>query len=372
MAKASSAILSRVKAADVIIEVRDARIPFTSASALTATPDMARKPRIIVFTKADLALDALRPRVAEHFARASSTSAPGVPPIATLYTSNVSTGRSNARALLALVDRMPCPSRRFKEAGTMLMVVGVSNVGKSTLINALKNAAGGLRESKGAKTGAAPGITRGVSSFLVRPAPSPVYVLDTPGVLSPHAAGVDAGMKLLLCGVLPEKTAPWEVQAEFIMHYIEGLGPAAMKRVCTALGLSRTFPADEASTALAELAARLQTVGSKGEPDLAAAARYIVKEFQRGALGKFVLDPLPLSPLMPLPAPVPAGAAGAVDSRSSDSSKGRGAHEAVEREKVVSDGAHRHHGVGDGASAEGGRAAVRASAVGGQAAEHQP
>lgn len=302
MAKASAAIISRAKAADVIIEVRDARIPFTSASAIVATPDIARKPRIIVLTKADLALDALKPRVEEAFARATATASPGAPPISVLYTSNVTAGRSNARALLSLVDRMPCPSRRFKEAGTILMVVGVSNVGKSTLINALKNAAGGVRDSKGAKTGAAPGITRGVSSFCVRPSPSPVYVLDTPGVLSPHAAGVDAGMRLLLCGILPEKTAPWEAQAEFILHYVQGLGQAAMKRVCTALGLSRVYSADDAPAALAELAARLQSVGSKGEPDLAAAARHVVREFQRGALGRFVLDAIPA----PTPVPSPS------------------------------------------------------------------
>lgn len=301
MAKASSAIISRAKAADVIIEVRDARIPFTSASALVATPDIARKPRIIVLTKADLALDALKPRVEEAFTRATA-SCPGAPPISVLYTSNITAGRSNARALLSLVDRMPCASRRFKEAGTMLMVVGVSNVGKSTLINALKNAAGGVRGSKGAKTGAAPGITRGVSSFCVRPSPAPVYVLDTPGVLSPHAAGVDAGMRLLLCGVLPEKTAPWEAQAEFIFHYVQGLGQPAMRRVCAALGLSRVYAADDAAAALAEVAARLQSVCAKGQPDLAAAARHIVREFQRGALGRFVLDAIPASePPSPLP-----------------------------------------------------------------------
>jgi ribosome biogenesis GTPase A len=232
-----------------------------------------------MFNKADLASDALRKSVLEAMKERE-------PHVTCLFASNQASGRTNAKAVLALVDKMPTRGRQFREAGTMMLVIGMSNVGKSSIINSLRNAAGGVREGKGAKTGAAPGITRSVSALCVRQSP-PVYVYDTPGVVAPLVSSVDHGMKLLLCNILPEKIAPYAVQAEFLLHFFAQIGATKWADV---LGLRVAYGPDDAGVCLAEVATKLQMLKPGGGPDLEAAGRHIVRHFQKGLLGKYTLD----------------------------------------------------------------------------------
>jgi len=281
MARASQQIAARVRAADVIIEVRDARIPLSSGNPLLE--DMAAgKPRIVVLNKSDLASEHTRMGVQAHFAAA------GVP---CLFTA--ATAKPNAAALLRLVDRLPSKAHRFREAGVMLLVVGMSNVGKSSVINSLRNAAGGVREGRGAKTGAAPGITRSVAAFCVRRQP-PTYVFDTPGVVPPRIASMDEGMKLLLCSVLPEALLPFSVQAHFLLHHWAAAGSVAY---VAPLGLDAPYPGDDVTPMLERLATLRHLVLPGGAPDLEAAARLVVRAFQRGALGRHTLDRLQSPPV---------------------------------------------------------------------------
>lgn len=78
-----------------------------------------------------------------------------------------------------------------------LLVMGVPNVGKSTLINALRRAKMG--KAGGAKTGPLPGVTRALSGFRVSVSPS-AFLLDSPGVMLPRMADPDVALKLGLTG----------------------------------------------------------------------------------------------------------------------------------------------------------------------------
>ncbi|KAG8544066.1 hypothetical protein GDO81_023132 [Engystomops pustulosus] len=79
-----------------------------------------------------------------------------------------------------------------------IMVTGIPNVGKSSLINALRRTH--LKKGKASKVGGEPGITRSVLCRIQVSENPLIYLLDTPGVLSPRIESVETGMKLALCG----------------------------------------------------------------------------------------------------------------------------------------------------------------------------
>jgi ribosome biogenesis GTPase A len=301
MARAAAAVAARARAADVLVEVRDARAPLSSAAALLPSGGGggggvggARKPRVVVLNKSDLASAPLASRAA---AAVRAADGGALAAAAVLHASLRGGGgggeRAHARAVLAAVDALPSRAAPFRVAGRTLLVLGMSNVGKSSLVNALRSlaaAGGGALRGAGAATGAAPGITRAVSTLRIRAAP-PTYMFDTPGVVPPRIATVDQGMRLLLCGILPPTAAPAVVQAEFLLHYFATLGGS--RHYAPALRLRRAYAPDEVEACLADLAGVLRARAPGGAPCLDTAARHMVKEFQSGALGEYVLDALP-------------------------------------------------------------------------------
>jgi mitochondrial GTPase 1 len=292
MAKASAELAARVRDCDVVIEVRDARVPFSSANPLLDSLTAAR-PRVVVFNKADLANAALQARVAGAV-RADAT-ARGGPCHECLFT-DASRG-VNVGRLLATVDAVQraavagTRAGRFNTTGSVMLVVGLPNTGKSTLINALRGAAGTRAPVRGARTGAEPGVTRSVSLLRVRAQP-PLYLADSPGVMLPRVADVETGLKLLVTGAIKESAAPALAQAEWLHAFLVAVGST---RYAAALGLPRLYAADESGDLLRDLAARLGAVKPGGEraPDVDAAARHLVRAYQTGSLGRYTLDHVP-------------------------------------------------------------------------------
>jgi len=87
-----------------------------------------------------------------------------------------------------------------KELTTMVMVVGMPNVGKSSLINSLRRI--GVKKGKAAPTGAIPGITRTVAGTIKVLESPKVYLIDTPGVMIPHIPDPVSAIKVALTGKL--------------------------------------------------------------------------------------------------------------------------------------------------------------------------
>jgi ribosome biogenesis GTPase A len=86
-----------------------------------------------------------------------------------------------------------------KELTTMVMVVGMPNVGKSSLINSLRRI--GVKKGKAAPTGAIPGITRTVAGTIKVLESPKVYLIDTPGVMIPHIPDPVSAIKVALTGM---------------------------------------------------------------------------------------------------------------------------------------------------------------------------
>ena len=290
MAKSVNSIAELVRRSDVVIEVRDARLPVTTASGLLdGVAGLGRgrmPPRLIVFNKADLADAQLQGRVL-RWAESRGHAA--------IFTSSADAARRHDR-VLAAVDALGASSRAatFRAAGVTMLVVGVPNVGKSSLINALRGRAalsrgGMLPTSRGAKTGAAPGVTRIISPLLVRATP-PLYLFDSPGVLPPRISSAEAGVKLALAGAVPDAAVPWLLQAEYLLWHWAGLGSTAVSRYGPPLGLTRAYGEGELDAMLAAVSTRALP---RGAPDLEVAARHVVALFRAGALGRYTLDAVP-------------------------------------------------------------------------------
>jgi ribosome biogenesis GTPase A len=97
------------------------------------------------------------------------------------------------------------------------MIGGVPNVGKSTIINSLRKKDTDIEHSKksGAKTGGVPCVTKSISGFKVISDP-PTYITDTPGVMIPHLAGTEQGMKLCAVNCIRDGI----VEAELVCDYV--------------------------------------------------------------------------------------------------------------------------------------------------------
>jgi ribosome biogenesis GTPase A len=315
MASAASRMAGLARNCDVIVEIRDARLPFTSANALLQSNGGAAgvndvsssHRRVVVLNKADLANARLQ-RDVQH-----ALSLQGCLSVFTTATKGL-----RVQELLSMIDSLPSRAKGYRVAGTTALVVGVPNVGKSSTINAIKKATQTVRAA-GAATGAAPGTTRSLSSaFLVRERPHPLYLFDSPGIMPPRISQLEEGMKLCICGILPETQVPYPTQVEFFLWLLEGgsmgksmsssftttpsslasFATPRLPRYAAATGLRRAYTSEQVEELLMDLAKSLNLYVPQGRGilDLDAAARSFIRLFQEGKMGRYTLDQVAKAP----------------------------------------------------------------------------
>ncbi|XP_028800838.1 DAR GTPase 2, mitochondrial [Neltuma alba] len=191
MAAASRAILERIPLVDLIVELRDARIPSSSeCEILRSYPTSSR--HIIVLNKMDLADQSKLQEWVKYFRERNFISC-GVN----------SHNKENIKKFLSLLQNQV---RELKTDHTAtVMLVGIPNVGKSALVNSLHQigriSAAEKGKLKHAIVSPEPGETRDIRSFKIASHPN-IYVLDTPGVVPPEIPDVDACSKLILTGAI--------------------------------------------------------------------------------------------------------------------------------------------------------------------------
>ncbi|CAI9612631.1 unnamed protein product [Staurois parvus] len=118
----------------------------------------------------------------------------------------------------AITQCIECYPRfhRAENPDICIMVTGIPNVGKSSLINALRRMH--LRKGKASRVGGEPGITRSVLSKIQVSENPLIYLLDTPGVLSPRIENVETGMKLALCGTILDHLVGEDIIADYLLY----------------------------------------------------------------------------------------------------------------------------------------------------------
>lgn len=185
MKKTRELIKDNLKLVDLVIEVLDARIPISSRNPIIDEL-VGSKPRVIALNKTDIASDKETKRWREYFANEGST------PVAI----NAKSG-SGVSNLLKLLERMEnqLSEGKMRQKPLRMMIVGVPNVGKSSLINRLTG-------RKATQIGNKPGVTKGKQWLRLK---NGMELLDTPGILWPKFEDNRVGIYLAFCGSIKDE-----------------------------------------------------------------------------------------------------------------------------------------------------------------------
>ncbi|XP_063819484.1 mitochondrial ribosome-associated GTPase 1 isoform X2 [Pseudophryne corroboree] len=208
MARGIKQMRAKLTKIDCILEVHDARIPLSGRNPLFKEY-LGIKPHLLILNKMDLADLSHQNRIDAQLKKE------GVRKV--IYTD--CTREENIRQIIpAITERMGYNPRfhRAESPETCIMVTGIPNVGKSSLINALRRMH--LKKGKASKVGGEPGITRSVLCRIQMSENPLIYLLDTPGVLSPRIESVETGMKLALCGTILDHLVGEDLIADYLLY----------------------------------------------------------------------------------------------------------------------------------------------------------
>ena len=185
MKKTRELIKENLKLVDLVIEVLDARIPISSRNPIIDEL-VGGKPRVIALNKIDIASEKEIKRWREYFAKEGST------PVA--INAQSGSGVSNVLKLLERIENQ-LSAGKMRQKPLRMMIVGVPNVGKSSLINRLTG-------RKSAQIGNKPGVTKGKQWLKLK---NGMELLDTPGILWPKFEDNRVGIYLAFCGSIKDE-----------------------------------------------------------------------------------------------------------------------------------------------------------------------
>ncbi|MFZ0446847.1 MAG: ribosome biogenesis GTPase YlqF [Bacillus sp. (in: firmicutes)] len=213
MAKARRQVTEKLKLIDIIFELVDARLPLSSRNPMI-DEIIQHKPRLVLLNKADMADKQVTKEWIHYFQEKNITA----------LAINSHTGTGMKEIVTAAQGILAEKFERYKARGAKpgairAMIVGIPNVGKSTLINRLvkKNIA---------KTGNTPGVTKAQQWIKVG---KELELLDTPGILWPKFEDQEVGQKLALTGAIKDAVLNLEDVALFGINFLEEKYPARLK-----------------------------------------------------------------------------------------------------------------------------------------------
>ncbi len=270
MAKARRLIEDNLKLVDVVIELLDARIPYSSANPMLQDI-ISNKPRVIALNKADLA----DPEITKEWVAAFKQQ--NIP--AAVIDSMNGKGMKVLLKLaedLARVKTEKLVSRGANPRAARIMILGIPNVGKSSLINRL---AGSVR----AKAADKPGVTRAKQWIRIGRS---LELLDVPGVLWPKFEDMTVGLKLAFTGAINDEVYDLE---KVVSVFLQTMSEKYPERLCERYKLTQPLPASPEEL--------LEMIGKKrgflvkgGSIDLDKTQKMLLTEFRAGKFGKISLD----------------------------------------------------------------------------------
>ena len=268
MTKAKRAMQEDIKLIDVIIELVDSRVPFSSKN-----PDIDTlangKSRILLMNKYDLADKAVSDKWTKYYEEKG------------YFVATVNS--KNGRGVKAVNDvlQKACKEKieRDRRRGILnrpvrAMVVGIPNVGKSTFINSYAGKAC-------AKTGNKPGVTKGKQWIRLN---KNLELLDTPGILWPKFEDQMVGLRLALIGAIKDEILNID---ELSLELIK-----VLTRDYAGI-LTDRYGVDETQTPvkiLEQIAENRKCISKGNELDYSKAAALLIDEFRGGRLGKITLE----------------------------------------------------------------------------------
>ena len=264
IAKAEKQLKSQLSLVDAVIEVVDARLPFSS-SYDNITGLLGVKPRLILLNKADLT-DA---NELNKFARILEEKN-GFPVL--------KSDAKNSKDLNVIVKKVielsepriqAIMAKGLLRRPARVMVVGMPNVGKSSIINK-------LTKSSKTKIGAKAGVTRQQQWVRINPQ---LDLLDTPGIIPMKQEDQLRAKKLAFVNAVSENAYSNEIVAKELLALLEGKYSEIVKNFYKTDSLS-----------LEDIAKSRNWITSGGNPDIERTAVFLLRDFREGKIGKFILD----------------------------------------------------------------------------------
>lgn len=269
MKKTRESIEKNLSLVDLVFELIDARIPYSSRNPIIDSI-VGLKPRVIIINKADLA-DANGNKLWQEYFKSK-----GITSI--LFDSLSGKGVDKILSLaneVTLEKRQSYEKRGVINRPVRAMIIGVPNVGKSTLINTLSG-------RKGTKTGNKPGITRTNQWIKIR---GQLELLDTPGILWPKFEEEIVGLNLAYTGAIKDEILDTETLALKLLERLMVLCPKL---------LTKRYNVDVEDKGALDL---MEAIGSKrgciirgGEIDYTKVSHIILDEFRRGIIGNITME----------------------------------------------------------------------------------
>ncbi len=265
MKKTRELIESNLKLVDVVIEVIDARIPISSRNPILDKL-IEGKERIIVLNKRDLADEQATDKWVRFLTKDNQ--------IAVTMDSNKGDGKNSLISLLEKIQKRKNEEKKNTKPIRM-MIVGVPNVGKSSLINRLTG-------KKSTQTGDRPGVTKGKQWLTL---PNKMQLLDTPGILWPKFEDPDVGMNLAFCGSIKDEILDVETLGfELIKYLAKNYPDMLMERY------KLTEISEDDIENMDEIARNRGFVMSGKRIDYTRCANTVLGEFRSSKIGKITLE----------------------------------------------------------------------------------
>lgn len=263
MHKAQKEIKEIINQIDVVIEVCDARLPFSSENPMI-TSIRGDKPLIKILNKSDLADPVLTKLWIEYLQSQHNVKAIAL-------TTEEPSGAKNIAALIKKL--VPNKNEEGKQINAMIM--GIPNVGKSTLINSL------VGKAK-AKVGNEPAVTKAQQRIRLEEG---VYLYDTPGMLWPKIANENSGYRLAVSGGIKDTAFDHEDIAFFAAEYLLKAYPELLKE---RYGINE-LPEQEVEF-LEEMGRKRGCVRSGGHVDFHKASEILINEIRDKTLGNITFE----------------------------------------------------------------------------------
>ncbi len=267
IAKAERKLKEQLNLVDVVVEVADARIPLSSMY-----PEVKRligeKPRLIIMNKSDVAdmektkvlVEKLKQKIGCDIIFTSNSDNKDI----TKIVNKIADLSKPAITKMIQKGLLPRPARA--------MVVGMPNVGKSSIINKL------IKKTK-TKTGAKAGVTRQQQWVRINPR---IDLLDTPGIIPVKQVEQNKALRLAFVDSIGENAYELESIAEEFLKIMAEMYPNVIK--------NRYGFEDGEEFSLEKIALKRNLLGQSSKPDILRAASMLMMDFRDGRLGRLTLD----------------------------------------------------------------------------------
>ena len=262
MYKAGKEIKERLPEIDIVIEILDARIPYSSQNPLLME-FASQKPSIKVLNKADLADPKVVAQWQQHLERNEN-----------IKTIALTTKQPDiVKTILDLCRKMI--TNKGDHQFITAMIMGIPNVGKSTIINLLANRIV-------AKTGNEPAVTKGQQRIKIS---EDIVFFDTPGMLWPRIQHPNWAFRLAITGAIKETAMSHEDIAFYLVGYLMQHYPNVLKQRFDIEQL-----ADDEYAILEQIGAKRGCLKSRKMLDLHKVSSIVIHEYRAGKLGGICLE----------------------------------------------------------------------------------